>query len=329
MMLMGGRLWPLAVFAMTGASLCCAQTSSLSSAPATTLSAREIFYVAEDVTKPAAQGTGNGTGSKVRPSGSRAANHTPRPASSGGQASPPPDSATGGEMASANSVSSGRVRFEAVMDRRYPPLGLRYTVERIGDEGKQAVASDTVFHSNDHIQFTVSVSAPGYLYVLSRGASGVWSTLFPESNAAPESNLVQPRKTYTFPPGGRITFTDPAGEERVFLFLSRQPVRNTEELMLQLSGKGAGTVTAPPATTDEAPHATELEAMNRMDDSRVNLLRASYSRDLIVEKVDAGVGSGEQAAVPQAPAADTSVYVVNPSAGANAHVVADVQFKHE
>lgn len=239
---------------------------------------------------------------------------------------------TAGNVASQQTVptrggegSGAQVRLAS--DRTYPPLGMRYAVYRVANGSKEPVDADTVFHSNDHIQFSVDVNTPAYLYVISRGSSGRWSTLFPTADAAADSNLIQPHAGYTFPPGQVITFAEPAGKEELFLFLSRQPVRSTEDLMLQISKNGKATPASQPA--DQFQHSNVVEAFNRMDDSQINDLRNAYSRDLIVEKVDTQSAAAPAPPVAQAPAKDTSVYVVNPSTAPETHVVADVTFRHE
>lgn len=224
---------------------------------------------------------------------------------------------------------------------QYPPLGLRYSVYRLLDDGrKEPVSADAVFHSNDHIQFVVEVNTPAYLYVVSRGASGRWSTLFPEADSPESANLVQPHHPWVFPPDKMLTFTEPAGEEKLFLFLSRQPVTSSEDLMLQMSGAKGETPASQPKASD-APQSNVIEAFNRMDDNQVQALETAYSRDLIVEKVNSTgpgpsvpstpetPGASAPAAADAPPAQDNSVYVVNPSGRADSHVVATVVFHHE
>jgi hypothetical protein len=289
--------------------------------PAANLSAREIFYLADEAPPPAKTKPAQGTPHKT--------SHT-KPPMSGTQSAQAPDASAYHDNTGPNGdqLTSGQVHLASVTDRQYPPLGMRYAMYRLADGTKEAVDTDKVFHSNDHIQFTVDVSAPGYLYVVSRGSSGKWSTLFPAADADATANLVQPRRSYTFPPGQVITFAEPAGKEELFLFLSRQPVRNTEDLMLRMSGSNKSTPASQQAP-DRLAHSNVVEAFNRMDDSQIGVLRTAYSRDLIVEKVNTETSAAPVAPVAQAPAKDTSVYVVNPSAGADAHVVADVIFRHE
>jgi hypothetical protein len=277
------------------------------------MSAREIFYLAEEApAAPAAKPT-----PPAAPPAQRKVNH-PKPAA--------PVQETRESASDSDAAQSAAVHLETVADRKYPPLGMRYAVYRLAGGSKEPVDADTVFHSNDHIQFTVDVNTPAYLYVIARGSSGKWSTLFPAADSEASANLIQPHAGYTYPPGQMITFTDPAGKEEMFLFLSRQPVRSTEDLMLQISGNGKS---APvDKQNEQLPHSNVVEAFNRMDDTQIQSLRAAYSRDLIVEKVNAD-SAASAPTVQQAPPKDTSVYVVNPSAGVDAHVVADITFRHE
>lgn len=285
-------------------------------ASANGLSAREIFYLADEAPAPA----------KAKPTAPTTTHQTSHP-----KPAPPPtqtvQTTEPRDTPSYSDTAQTGVHIATVSDRKYPALGMRYAVYRLAGGGKEPVDADTVFHSNDHIQLTVDVNTPAYLYVVSRGSSGKWSTLFPTAEADPNANLVQPHAGYTFPPGEMITFTEPAGKEELFLFLSRQPVQSTEDLMLQISSKGKSVPVQ--KQNEQLPHSNVVEAFNRMDDTQINLLRTAYSRDLIVEKVNTDSAAASAPPVAQAPPKDTSVYVVNPSAGADAHVVADVTFHHE
>ncbi|HEX4771866.1 MAG TPA: DUF4384 domain-containing protein [Bryobacteraceae bacterium] len=281
------------------------------------LSAREIFYLADEVPPP----------TKAKPTAAAATPHKPthsRPTPPPAETAQTPEPRESSNYADSSPTA---VHVKTVADRKYPALGMRYAVYRLVGSNKEPVDADTVFHSNDHIQLIVDVNTPAFLYVISRGSSGKWSTLFPAADADQNANLVQPHAGYTFPPGEMITFAEPAGKEELFLFLSRQPVHSTEDLMLQIASKGKS---VPAEKQEEAlPHSNVVEAFNRMDDTQVNLLRDAFSRDLIVEKVNSDSNAAPAPTVAQAPAKDTSVYVVNPSAGADAHVVADVTFRHE
>lgn len=329
---------PLLAFAVLSSGIALAQQTAPPPAP-NGLSAREVFYEAEQIASQPAQ-----PAAPAKPEQKPAVHVEPhkkhvKSPSSVAVVHPPKDTkGTTVAPATPNApASEGPALTNASLaTTRYPPLGLRYSVYRLVDGRREPVSADTVFHSNDHIQFVVEVNTPAYLYVISRGASGRWTTLFPGSDAPPSANVIQPNHPWVFPPNEMITFTEPAGKEELFLFLSRQPITNSEELMLQMSGANGSAPGAQPQAPGAGPHATVIEAFNRMDDSQFQALQTAYSRDLIVEKVDSGSPSAapaqpapdaSSAAAP--PAQDNSVYVVNPSGSADSHVVATVVFHHE
>jgi hypothetical protein len=57
-----------------------------------------------------------------------------------------------------------------------------------------------------------------------------------------------------------------------------------------------------------------------ISNSAVNRMRESYSRDLIVEKVDPATPGDKK---------ETAVYVVNPTGSADSRVVADLHLVHQ
>ncbi len=56
-----------------------------------------------------------------------------------------------------------------------------------------------------------------------------------------------------------------------------------------------------------------------INDDAVNRMRSTYSRDLIIEKVDDTTPGTQK---------ENAVYAVNPTAGADSKVVLDVGIKH-
>ena len=295
------------------------------------LSAREVFYEV-DQTTAVTPGKPTAAAPAIKNQPRPKARHVPKPEASVASNTPhvnaPPSVDERPAPSSSSSDGAGQVALASLSDKRYPPLGLRYAVYRLTGDGQRApIDSSTVFHSNDHLQCTVEVNAPGYLYIVTRGASGKWSTLFPEAGDSAGAAEIKPRQVYTIPPGGQITFTEPAGQERLFLFLSRQPVRSTEDLMLEMSNGGKPEPASQPEAAPRFRHDNTIEAFNRMDDARIADLNRVYSRDLIVEKVNDETAASKP--VPQAPEKDTSVYVVDPSGKANSHVVADIVLRHE
>jgi len=194
------------------------------------------------------------------------------------------------------------------------PLGLRYSFLRNagGDEYRE-VDPDTVFHSGDRIRVAVQSNGEGYLYIVMKGASGTWKVLFPSAEVADGSNRVAAgRQTLIPPPPDRFAFDEQAGEERLFIVLSRQPEPSLEKLIYSLGSAG-------PAA-NEPPKQLLSASLAPVDDALVGRLRNQvYARDLIFEKVDDATPGDKK---------EKAVYVVNPTGSPESRLVADVTLKH-
>ena len=179
------------------------------------------------------------------------------------------------------------------------PLGLRYAVLKRDSAGQyQEVDPDTSFRSGDRIRLKVDANTSGYLYVVMQGSSGTWKLLFPSAEVAGGSNLVRKGESRQIPPGdrGQFVFDEQAGNEKLFIVLTRQPEPDLDKLIYSMGGTKA------------------LIAQASLQDDVVSKLRGQVaSRDLVFEKVD----STENAA-----------YVVNPSTAPDARLVVDVALKH-
>ena len=180
------------------------------------------------------------------------------------------------------------------------PLGLRYAVLRRDAGGQfQEIDPDTSFRSGDRIRLNVDANTSGYLYVVMQGSSGTWKLLFPSAEVAGGSNLVRKGESRQIPPGnsGQFVFDEQAGNEKLFIVLTRQPEADLDKLIYAMGGTKA------------------LVAQASLQDDVVSKLRGQVaSRDLVFEKVD----SSENAA-----------YVVNPSSAPDARLVVDLALKHK
>ena len=194
------------------------------------------------------------------------------------------------------------------------PLGLRYSFLRNagGDEYRE-VDPDTVFHSGDRIRVAVQSNGEGDLYIVMKSASGTWKVLFPSAGIADGSNRVAAgRQTLIPPPPDRFAFDEQAGEERLFIVLSRQPEPSLEKLIYSLGS-------ASPAA-NEPPKQLLSTSLAPVDDALVGRLRNQvYARDLIFEKVDDATPGDKK---------EKAVYVVNPTGSPESRLVADVTLKH-
>ena len=186
------------------------------------------------------------------------------------------------------------------------PLGLRYAVLKRDASGQyNEVDSDTNFRSGDRIRLKVDANTSGYLYVVMQGSSGTWKLLFPSAEVAGGSNHVSKGESRQIPSGerGQFVFDEQAGNEKLFIVLTRQPEPDLDKLIYSMGG----TVTKDGSRS--------LVAQASLGDDVVSKLRTQVnSRDLVFEKVD----STENAA-----------YVVNPSSAPDARLVVDVALKHK
>jgi hypothetical protein len=277
------------------------------------LSARELFYAA---TAPSA--TAKAPEAKpVRKSAARpAAPAQPAVAAEAAteapKAGPPPTIPAGlnGDF----SGTPGRTAIVPVAYSPEKPLGLRYSFLRNagGDEYRE-VDPDTVFRSGDRIRVAAQSNDEGYLYIVMKGTSGSWKVLFPSAEIADGSNRVASgRQTLIPPPPGRFAFDEQAGEERLFIVLSRHPEPSLEQLIYSL---GSAIPNEPPK------HLLMTLNMPPVDDALVGRLRNQvYARDLVFEKVDDSTPGDKK---------EKAVYVVNPTGSPESRLVADVTLKHQ
>ena len=193
------------------------------------------------------------------------------------------------------------------------PLGLRYAVLK-RDAGGQynEVDPDTSFRSGDRIRLKVDANTSGYLYVVMRGSSGTWKLLFPSTEVAGGSNLVHKGESRQIPSGerGQFVFDEQAGNEKLFIVLTRQPEPDLDKLIYSMGGT--------PGAKDGS---RSLVAQASLGDDVVSKLRTQVaSRDLVFEKVDSASADGKL---------ENAAYVVNPSTAPDARLVVDVALKHK
>jgi hypothetical protein len=234
------------------------------------------------------------------------------------------------ELAAAPPLQEAESYFQtvALTPEKLPPMGLRYSLLKRTPQGLVEVGTDSEFRAGDSIRLSVMGNRRGYLYVIARGSSGVWSPLFPHPESSQMSNEIVPGRLYQIPggEGEYFTFDEQPGEEKLFVLFSARPVEDLEELIGTLSGKRAP---APDRPARPAPAPT-LSASARYNDAWVDQLRAQVqSRDLVFTKVDKDTAS---AAAPVGGGPEAAVYVVNAStAGAAAgpgRVVAELTLRH-
>ena len=194
----------------------------------------------------------------VPPSGAKALYYATTP--------PGPASWAGGETPPAAVAPNGAAR-----------AGLRYRILRREPDGEaREVDADTLFQSGDRIRFAFEPNVDGFLYVIQRGSTGLWSVLLPHPMINGGGNTVTRFGEVTIPPEGWFRFDENPGAEQVFVYLSSEPIDTLPW--------GGGAV----ASAQSVDEPTVIELANSV-----------RSRDLMFEKEDA---PGD---------ADRAAYVVN------------------
>jgi hypothetical protein len=251
------------------------------------MAARDMFYSAADLLgkKPGAKPT---IAQKPKPPDNSPAKGLP----AGPQAARPTETQPG---ATQPSPGSG-VKVTAA-------LGLRYSILKRNAAGEYIeVRPDTIFHAGDQIRLSVTSNERGHLYIVQQGSSGTWSPLFPDAQIkGSELNLIEAYKKYEIPggPGERFVLDEHAGEERIFMLLTRQTEASLDKIVAMLRQRRSANTTS-------------------IDNSLISQLRDQVQpRDLVFSSVDDGDN-------------EKAVYVVNQAASKpESHVVVDLKLIHQ
>ena len=204
------------------------------------------------------------------------------------------------------------------------PLGLKYTILKKSGDQMVEVPPDTVFHAYDKIQVSVQTNSPGYLYVVLKGTSGTWTPMFPSPEVADGDNHVDGWSARAVPPGTRMVFDTQTGTEHLFVVFSRTPEKGLEEMIYSLQG-GAKAQPAADKSPEKPKKNYVMRASVEIPDSAVGQLRDTYTRDLIIEKVDDKTPEDKSSANKK----EDATYVVNPSGSADSRVVAEILLVHQ
>jgi hypothetical protein len=204
------------------------------------------------------------------------------------------------------------------------PLGLKYTILKKSGDDMVEVPPDTVFHSGDRIQFSVQTNGPGYLYIVSKGASGTWAPMFPSPEVADGDNHVDGWSARVLPIKSRILFDEQTGTESVFIVFSRTPEDGLENMIYSLQGSNVKPA-ADKTVTKPQTKKYMMTASVDIPESVVGHLHDTYTRDLIVEKVDDKTPDDKSSANKK----ENAVYVVNPSGSSDSRVVAEINLVHQ
>lgn len=104
--------------------------------------------------------------------------------------------------------------------------GLRFRLIQAGvNDAPVDVDPSRDFQTGDRIRFAFESNIDGYLYVAQQGTSGNWTVLFPNEEINGGRNAVKRFQEYEVPQDNWFRFDGPAGTERLFVFLSREPMQ--------------------------------------------------------------------------------------------------------
>src|SRR5207253_2525660 len=118
--------------------------------------------------------------------------------------------------------------FEGSSDGAPMRTGLRYRVilTRADDTEVDVDPASTIFKTGDRVHFGFDANIDGFLYVASLGSSGQSTLLFPDPEINGGRNAIRRGEEYPVPNRdiGWFRFEGKAGDEQLFVFLSRQPM---------------------------------------------------------------------------------------------------------
>ena len=151
--------------------------------------------------------------------------------------------------------------------------GLRFRMIQAGvGDAPLDVDPAKEFQTGDRIRFAFESNVDGYLYVAQQGTSGNWTVLFPNPQINGGRNAVKRFAEYEVPQGDWFRMDPPAGTERIFVFLSREPMTTLPGFDRPVKGFETGSATM------------------------IAELRSSIqSRDLVFAKDPASAGKAQQA----------------------------------
>jgi hypothetical protein len=191
----------------------------------------------------------------------------------------------------------GKGRFSAARKSAIAvTLGLKYRVWKLAEGKTVDVDPGGPFQQGDQVRLGIEINDTGYLYIVHRRPSGTWRRLFPTPDIEHGNHFVHSGVTYPIPPIEGLTLAFPSGADRVFVVLSRAPVKELESLVRPLQPEG--TVSALPEP--EIP------------DGLVESFRTAVPpKDLVSERVPV----------------ERAIYVVNRTGKPDSQIIAEIRFE--
>ena len=199
-------------------------------------------------------------------------------------------------------------------------LGLRYSlllVDKSSGDAK-AVSSTQTFDEGQCFSLEFQSNRAGYLYVFNLGSSGAWRALLPTAEMPDEANFVPAFTTTRVPSAHCFGITRPAGAERLFVVLSRNP-QDVNELNRSIRNGNTGNTAEPePSGQHEGSGGGMMTIASNLNQA-VQRFASLKGRDLEIQEV----GDSKNLTGP-APA----VYVVHTSATPSDKVMTEIQITH-
>ncbi|MDR1084627.1 MAG: DUF4384 domain-containing protein [Deltaproteobacteria bacterium] len=115
-------------------------------------------------------------------------------------------------------------------------IAVKATVELNREGQTKTVLPNELFKSGDRVKLIFSASRPGYVYWLSKGTSGEYQVLYPNSKAG-QDNSVEKNKEYTIPAKGAWRFDDNKGTETIVCMLGPERISTLDEA-IKLADRG-------------------------------------------------------------------------------------------
>lgn len=129
-------------------------------------------------------------------------------------------------------------------------LGLKYRFEKLANGQTAPVDPSDPFRPGDQVRLIIEINDTGYLYVVHRQPSGLWRRLFPDPEIEHGNHFVHSGVAYPIPPEEGLELKFASGPERIWVVLSRAPVKDLEVLVLPRQPEGTVSALPTPEISD-------------------------------------------------------------------------------
>jgi serine/threonine-protein kinase len=179
-----------------------------------------------------------------------AAGATDTPASA---VAPPPPPGTTETPAKPAAAMTAKQMFTATGSGGTPNAGLKYRLVQQVNNRQSDADPRTEFRSGDRVKFAFESNIDGYLYVATEGSTGRWTVLFPNPEINGGLNAIKRGQPYMVPNDAWFEFDENPGVEKIFVFLSREPL----SVLPGFNKPVTGTVETPAAVVDKLQNSVQ------------------------------------------------------------------------